>query len=540
MKKFTLVASLLCLFSLSVQAGEGSLALTSEPRDAEVYINGELKGNSTPLILRLPEGKHQVEVKKAGKQSVNLEIVIADGAVVSQKVTLLDIEPPQLPTKIYDMLHPMRDVFETTTEFNERRQQLLDTFNQAVQQQDSRYQAGVAYLNKNGYEIENAIFPIRLEWQASWLKEFKLPEKGHIIAVRDDAKQLWVAGEQKPLYVYVEFKGNQLRVSQPILVGLEKEWSVNINKQLPINLQMSWQGDEEPISVAAFNFDISLFASSRGSIINLWEVNTGKKLHTFEGHKYDISSLAFSQDGKTIASGSMDNTIKVWDVSSGKLLHTLKKRLFFGDGHKEYVSSVTFSTNGKMIISGGADNTVKVWQVNKGEVLQTLKGHEDEVTSVAVRRRDDDILMIASGSKDKTIKLWFDGIPLYTFTGHQNSILSLAISPDGKLLASGSRDKTIKLWPTVPCQTPRTLEGHKAEVISLTFSPDGSLLASISASEMKLWEVASGSLLYTIPEVVSKKTENFKSAVVFTPDGRKLALVNELNIIKIWGANPVE
>ncbi|OAD20748.1 repeat-containing protein [Candidatus Thiomargarita nelsonii] len=324
------------------------------------------------------------------------------------------------------------------------------------------------------------------------------------------------------------------------MVGLEKEWSVNINKQLPINLQMSWQGDEEPISVAAFNFDISLFASSRGSIINLWEVNTGKKLHTFEGHKYDISSLAFSQDGKTIASGSMDNTIKVWDVSSGKLLHTLKKRLFFGDGHKEYVSSVTFSTNGKMIISGGADNTVKVWQVNKGEVLQTLKGHEDEVTSVAVRRRDDDILMIASGSKDKTIKLWFDGIPLYTFTGHQNSILSLAISPDGKLLASGSRDKTIKLWPTVPCQTPRTLEGHKAEVISLTFSPDGSLLASVSASEMKLWEVASGSLLYTIPEVVSKKTENFKSAVVFTPDGRKLALVNELNIIKIWGANPVE
>lgn len=540
MKKLSFLTIMLsvfvCFVSLSVQAGEGALALTSEPRDADVYLNGVLKGNSTPLILRLEEGQYHIEVKKTGKQSVSLEIFIADGAVLSKKVTLLDITPPALPKKIEELLSPTPDVFETKEEFKERRQASLNEFNQAVEAQDKRYQAGVAYLEKDAYDIEKASFPVRLEWQASWVQAFKLPQKGYITAARDDAKQLWAEGEQKSLYISVVLKDNQLRINQAILVGLGKTWAINLNRELPTTLLNSWQGDEDDITVAAFSPDVQIFAAAKGNNIKLWEVDTGKALYTLEGHKYAVSSVTFSPNSQLLASGSMDNTIKLWDVSTGKLLSTLKAGLFFGDGHEKDVNAVAFSPDGSLLVSGGADNIIKVWKVSNGKVLHTLKGHEGEITALAVTRREDGILLIASGSKDKTIKLWFDSVPVYTFKGHQDTILSLTFSPDGKLLASGSSDNTIKLWSTVPtCQAPITLEGHEYEVIAMAFNHDGSLLATVSGSEIKLWEVSSGDLLYTLQESFSEVQEIFlERAVAFTLDGR-LVSGDELNTVKVWG-----
>ncbi len=537
MKKLSFLTSLLIVFvSLSVQAGEGALALTSEPRDADVYLNGVLKGSSTPLILKLEEGQYQIEVKKTGKQSVSFKIFIADGAVVSKKVTLLDIAPPALPKKIEELLSPKQDVFETKEEFKAHRQASLNQFNQAVAVQDTRYQAGVAYLHKNAYDIEKEIFPVRLEWQASWVQAFKLPKKGYITAARDEAKQLWAEGAQKTLYISVVLKDNQLSINQAILGGLGKTWAINLNRELPTTLQSSWQGDEDDINVAAFSPDVHIFAAAKGNNIKLWEVDTGKALYTLEGHKYAVSSVSFSPNSQLLASGSMDNTIKLWNISTGKLLSTLKAGLFFGDGHEKDVNAVAFSPDGSLLVSGGADNTIKVWKVSNGKVLHTLKGHEDEITALAVTRREDGILLIASGSRDKTIKLWFDSVPVYTFKGHQDIILSLNFSPDGKLLASGSGDDTIKLWSTVPtCQAPITLEGHEYEVIAMAFNHDGSLLATVSGSEIKLWEIGSGELLYTLQESVSEVQEIFlEISVAFTSDGH-LVSGDELNNVKVWG-----
>jgi WD40 repeat protein len=104
--------------------------------------------------------------------------------------------------------------------------------------------------------------------------------------------------------------------------------------------------------------------------------------------------VAFSPDGKTLASGSDDNTIKLWDVATGKEQATLK-------GHTAWVASVAFSPDGKTLASGG-DTTVRLWDM-EGKELATLKGHTKGVNSVAF---SPDGKTLASGSQDKTIKLW--------------------------------------------------------------------------------------------------------------------------------------
>jgi WD40 repeat protein len=163
-----------------------------------------------------------------------------------------------------------------------------------------------------------------------------------------------------------------------------------------------------------------------------------KLRHTLKGHKQQVFCVAYSPDGRTLASGSVDETIKLWDLKTGKERATLK-------GHTAGVQSVAYSPDGKTLASGGEDETIKLWDIKTGQERATLTGHTDWVKSVVY---SPDGQTLASGSDDKTIKLWDikTGKERATFEGHTESVFSVAYSPDGKTLASGSWDKTIKLW----------------------------------------------------------------------------------------------
>jgi hypothetical protein len=121
-----------------------------------------------------------------------------------------------------------------------------------------------------------------------------------------------------------------------------------------------------------------------------------KNQRTFVGHTGPVLSVAFSPDGKQIASGSNDTTVKVWDASTGQEIRTLK-------GHTNTVYSVAFSPDGKQIISGSNDGTIEMWDASSGRVTLTLKGHTSGLASVAISR---DGKRIASGSGHKTVKVW--------------------------------------------------------------------------------------------------------------------------------------
>ncbi|AFZ22944.1 WD40 repeat-containing protein [Cylindrospermum stagnale PCC 7417] len=283
------------------------------------------------------------------------------------------------------------------------------------------------------------------------------------------------------------------------------------------------EGHSSTVNSVVFSPDGKTVASgSYDNTIKLWDVTTGKTLKTLTGHSSYVRSVVFSPDGKTVASGSYDNTIKLWDLTTGKTLKTLT-------GHSDSVFSVVFSPDGKTVASGSGDNTIKLWDLTTGKTLKTLTGHSSGVTSVGF---SPDGKTVASGSYDKTIKLWdlTTGKALKTLTGHSNLVLSVGFSPDGKTVASGSSDKTIKLWDLTTGKTLKTLTGHSSYVNSVGFSPDGKTVASGSDDKtIKLWDLTTGKTLKTLTGHSSGV-----NSVVFSPDGKTVASGSSDKTIKLW------
>jgi WD40 repeat protein len=284
-------------------------------------------------------------------------------------------------------------------------------------------------------------------------------------------------------------------------------------------------GHSDEVFSVAYSPDGRYLAS--GSIdqtIKIWEVATGKELRTLTGHSGGVFLVVYSPDGRYLASGSSDKTIKIWEVATGKELHTLT---VYSD---LYGADVVYSPDGRYLASRSDDKTIKIWEVATGKELRTLTGHSGPVLSV-VYSPDGRYLASGGGLRDNTIKIWqvATGKVLRTLTGHSDWVLSVVYSPDGRYLASGSR-QTIKIWQVATGKVLRTLTGHSDWVWSVVYSPDGRYLASGSWDKtIKIWEVATGKQLRTL----TGHSEGVLS-VVYSPDGRYLASGSGDKTIKIW------
>ncbi|WP_293146281.1 protein kinase [Microcoleus sp. bin48.metabat.b7b8b9.023] len=186
-------------------------------------------------------------------------------------------------------------------------------------------------------------------------------------------------------------------------------------------------------------------------------------VHTLVGHSHAVTSVAFSPDGATLASGSEDKTIEMWNLHGGKRWYTLT-------GHSDWVTSVAFSPDGATLASGGRDKTIQIWDLNKGKWWYALRGHEDRVYAVAF---SPDGQVLASGSRDKTVQLWNlnKGRPMSALSGHAGGVEAVAFSPGGEFLATGSRDKSLQLWDWRNGRSICTLAEHGDWVRAIVFSP---------------------------------------------------------------------
>ncbi len=289
---------------------------------------------------------------------------------------------------------------------------------------------------------------------------------------------------------------------------------------------LTLKGHEDVAYSIAFSPDGKRLATgSFDRTVKLWDVSAGRELVTLKGHENSVGSVTFSPDGKRLATGSFDHTVKLWDVDAGRDLATLR-------GHKDVVHSVAFSPDGKRLATGSFDRTVRLWDAVTGQELVTLHGHGDAVYSVAFSPNGK---RLASGSKDRTIKLWDagSGRELAILKGHENTVYSVSFSPDSKRLASGSWDRTIKLWAVANGQELSTFNGHGNSVNSVTFSPDGKMLASGSEDRtVKLWDADTGQEIVTL----RGHGDNVIS-VAFSPDGKRLASGSYDLMVKLWNAN---
>ena len=262
----------------------------------------------------------------------------------------------------------------------------------------------------------------------------------------------------------------------------------------------------------------------------IWDATTGKLLHTLSGHTSTIAFVAWSPDGKTLATGGddNDNTAKLWDEETGQLVRTLS-------GHTRGVWGVAWSPDGRRIATAGADRQAKIWDVASGKELMALPGHSAEVRAVAW---SPDGKYLATGSYDKVVKVWDvqTGKELLTLSGHTGIIFTVAWDPSGKRLASGSEDKTAKVWTLdtgkegLTAKEPLTLSGHSAALFGLAWSPDSKRLATGSADHTaKVWEVPSGKLLMTLTG-----NNDYVSSVAWSPDGKQLASASFDKTATIW------
>lgn len=208
-----------------------------------------------------------------------------------------------------------------------------------------------------------------------------------------------------------------------------------------------------------------------------------------------------------------------------KCIRTLK-------AHLSSINTIAFSPDGQTIASGSADRTVKLWKLNSTVPRSTLAGHSSLIDAVAF---SPDGQIIASGSWDYTIKIWDveTGELIHTFAEHSGWIKCIAISSDRQILASGSADRTIKIWNLNTGEVQKTLSGHSSAVHSIVISQDGKTLVSGSADQtIKIWNLDSGEVKLTL----EGHTESVNS-LTLSPTGQILISGSSDKTIKIWHLN---
>jgi WD40 repeat protein/tRNA A-37 threonylcarbamoyl transferase component Bud32 len=248
-----------------------------------------------------------------------------------------------------------------------------------------------------------------------------------------------------------------------------------------------------------------------------------------------LKGLAFSPDGRRLATASRDGKVRIWDAQQGQLLHTFHTHtdpVPMEDNTLEPLG-VALSADGRRLATAGEKNTVKVLDAESGQVLHVLKGHTDLVLCVAF---SPDGGRLASGSRDRTVRIWSpgrEGNPIPPLKGHTSGVSGVAFSPDGRRLASAGLawDGTVKVWDARTGKIQRTCRGHTQGAFAVAFSPDGRRLASTGGHEglVRIWDPVTGLEVQRLPGHVGHVV-----GVAFSPDGRRLASTGFYQMVKVW------
>ncbi|KAI1737775.1 WD40-repeat-containing domain protein [Xylaria scruposa] len=284
------------------------------------------------------------------------------------------------------------------------------------------------------------------------------------------------------------------------------------------------EGHTGKVAAVAFSPDgKSLASASADKEVRLHDAATGAHRQTLQVQECSrIESIAFSPSGETLAiavSGSQDH-VQLWDMATSVCRLTLT-------GHTGQVNAVAFSPDGNTLASGLEDDRLWLWNLASTPSHRAFKRHTDSISTIAFAPNG----TLVSGSRDGTIVLWdlAKDMRLQTIEPQQGSIWAVAVSPDGNTLASGG-DGALSLWNMADGALIQSLEGHKDQVNSVVFSPDGMTLAASGDKAVRLWDLTSTPL--------SCKTfeghTDIVTTVAFSPNGKMLASASYDQTVWLW------
>jgi WD40 repeat protein/serine/threonine protein kinase len=385
------------------------------------------------------------------------------------------------------------------------------------------------------------------QWLAS--SSFNL----NLVPVEPGEVKIWDAATGRELrtlkghtngVIHVEFSPDGQRLASASLDATAKIWDMTTGQCL-----LTFQEDFERVNCLAFSCDgrriitgsSSLVPSTLGTELKIWDAKSGEKLQTLERSPRPLQRVIFSPDDQQLASVQIDN-IGLWDLNTGKIVQSCR-HIAAGEttnGLLWGVNDLAFSLDGRQLATASQDQTIKMWDTSTGQELKTLRGHTGGVGRVAFTP---DGQRLVSSSNDQTIRIWdvSTGLERSCLKGHTDTVVAVAINSEGTRLASADSSGAIKLWDVETQQSARPLEPPDS-ASSVAFRSDGQILAIASGQKIHLCDPRTGRIVRTleIRGPVSPITGKYKfvpiNDVAFSPSGLRLAAAFDDGTCKLLDA----
>ena len=305
----------------------------------------------------------------------------------------------------------------------------------------------------------------------------------------------------------------------------------------------------EYVNAVAFSPDGRFLATGSNDAegyIQVWDIATGQRVKVITGHEDEVLSLAYSKDGSQLLSSSYDKTARLWDTATGKEVRKFS-------GHTWWVWSAAFSSDEKQVVTAGHDGTAIVWDVASIKRSPSFTGHQGPVFSAAF---SPDGKQVVSAGYDRRVLAWspdevkpFDfknltagaaAAPPHfrTFEGHTDAVRSVSFSPDGSLLLSSSQDNTVRVWDFAAGQMLKTFRGHGGQVQAAAFLSDGKRILSASHDRsVREWSIAGNAEIRTLQGRVLDGHSDAVLAAAYSQDQQQIVTASRDRTARTWNTS---
>ncbi len=386
---------------------------------------------------------------------------------------------------------------------------------------------GLRFRDESGREFPESPFP-RLAYSVfsragpatEWL--FADCENLLLVRLRDETgRVVCMIKPREGTVAQVALSPDQARVAVGLNLG-HGRCRIGLFDTFSGQERANWAAAPGQILALAFSPNGKRLASGGDDhVIRIWDAVTGQPLGECRGHTSKVLSLAFRQDGSRLVTASHDGTVRQWDARTGREVEPPYDR------HAAEVSAAVYSPDGQRVASAGADRTVRLWRSVGRQDQAVLRGHTGTVAALAFSRDGRRLVSasynVGSLQGDGTVRFW-EAAPeatLPVLAGHSDYVYPVVCSPDGRWIASGAWDRTVRLWDAATGEICATLP-HPGIVWALAFTPDGAQLVSGGADngQLLVWDLFNA----RISRRVGSGTR--VESVAVSPDGARTAAGN--------------